>query len=150
MPITARVNTCARLRMCVLLHEPLLSLYELFPWLTAALYEAYLNQTCPALLSLRTVGRNPFVWCKMFSLGISAAVNLSLLVVSMHEADAHVFVCDRTRGTRARGGLSSVAPIRTIATETCIPRSLHSWRQVRRKRTHSVTQVSAHRNPAPL
>lgn len=61
----------------------------------------------------------------MFSLEISAAVNLSLLFVSMHEAYVHVFVCDRTRGMHVRGGLSSVAPIRTIATETCIPRSLH-------------------------
>lgn len=72
-----------------------------FPSLTAALYENYLNLTCPAPLSLRKVGKKQqhLAYCKMFPLGVSVTVNInhSYVFISvelgMREAYVHVCVC---------------------------------------------------------
>lgn len=59
------------------------------------------------------------------------------LVLHRHAQFWH-FVCahERTRGTHVQGELSSVARIKTSATETCVPPFLHWWHQVRQTHTH--------------
>lgn len=101
-------------------------------------------------------GKNLLVYCKMFSLGISVAVNIhcSCVFISVMEkcmwlTCVRACVCDRTRGMHVPGELWSAARIRTIATETCILLFLHSWHQVRHTHTHTCSHRVSHTEILP-
>ncbi len=137
--------------LCVLLHEPLLSLYELSLTHCSSLWDLFKSDlSSPAIFTHS--GKNLLVYCKMFSLGISVAVNICCSCVFIRVMQkctwltcvcVCVCVCDRTRGMHVRGELSSVVRIRTIVTETCILLFLHSWHQVRH--THTLVYTCSHR-----